>query len=429
MEQAGLPLERSGPCGQRSALPVAACRLLAAAGGAAALWLRAILWPITSPDVDEFLLPWYRHILDRGPLGAFAAPFSNYTPPYLYLLAAASLFDGWLSAVTLIKLVAVAGTLFLALSVHSLLAAAGAPWRRTAAAAVFLLPSAAINAAALAQCDAYWTAACLFAVAEAVRGRTTRMLVWCGVALAFNAQAAFLAPFILALLIARRVPLGRWLIPPAVYAAAMLPAWLAGWPMLDLLLVYPRQAGQFVMAGNLANPWIGLDTLLGPDAVALFPIGYAAALAAGAAFVAIFSRRRWSPAGLIAGALLCALMLPWLPPKMHERFFFLADLLAFSLALVARDRASLAIALAVQLASLSAYFSYYVDWPFPAIVGSLLPALAILAVLRFLQRDRPSTDGGAARHASEAPALTAGRPATPAGGSRECRPAPRGGSG
>lgn len=429
MEQAGLPLERSGPGGRRSALPAAGAWLLAAAGAGAALWLHAILWPITSPDVDEFLLPWYRHIIERGPLGAFAAPFGNYTPPYLYLLAAASLFEGWLPAVTLIKLVAVAGTLFLALSVHSLLAAAGALWRRTAAAAVFLLPSAAVNAAALAQCDAYWTAACLFAVAEAVRGRTTRMLVWCGVALAFKAQAAFLGPFILAMLIARRVPLGRWSIPPAVYAAAMLPAWLAGWPMLDLLLVYPRQAGQFVMAGNLANPWIGLDALLGPDAVALFPIGYAAALAAGAAFVAVFSRRSWSPAGLIAGALLCALMLPWLLPKMHERYFFLADLLAFSLALVSRDRASLAIALAVQLASLSAYFSYYVDWPFPAIAGSLLPALASAEVLRFLKHDRGEAERGSGGRASGAPRLTAGRPAIPAGGLPESRPAPRGGSG
>ena len=55
------------------------------------LCLYRLCWPIVPPDFLDFLLPWYRHILATGPVAAFAQPFGDYTPSYLYLLAGASL--------------------------------------------------------------------------------------------------------------------------------------------------------------------------------------------------------------------------------------------------------------------------------------------------------------------------------------------------
>jgi len=71
--------------------------------------------------MDVFLLPWFDHIIDRGRVAVFSHPFSNYTPPYLYLLSAATLLSGLLPKVTIIKLLAVVGNGVLALSVRRLL--------------------------------------------------------------------------------------------------------------------------------------------------------------------------------------------------------------------------------------------------------------------------------------------------------------------
>jgi Gpi18-like mannosyltransferase len=371
--------------------PAAAKRLLrllalAAAGGLAVL-LHLLAWPTATPDMHTFLLPWYAHIQEHGPIGAFAVPFSNYTPAYLYLLAIASTLHPWVEPMTVIKLVSVFGTLCLAASAGALLKAAGSPHYRTGGALLFLLPTPLLNAAFIGQCDAFWTAACVMAVAAAIRRQPPAMLVWCGIALAFKAQAAFLAPFVFAVLLRERTPVRLWLIPPAIYAAIMTPAWLAGWPALDLMLVYARQTVEFASPGNLANPWVSARHLMPIEAPSFYVVGYSAAAAAAVAFVVLLKDRLVGSRLIIGGAILSALMLPWLLPKMHERYFLLADVLAFVLALAVRDRSTLLIAVLVQFASLSAIFSYTFNRPLPVMLGGLIAGGALLAIIDWMRRE------------------------------------------
>ncbi len=357
----------------------------------ASLSLHIQLFPVEPPDMEVWLLPWYRHVIAQGPIGAFSSPFSNYTPPYLYLLAATSLFDGWLPPSTLIKLLSVAGSAFLAVAVHRLLRALDAPRPVSGAFAVLLLPSVIVNAGLLGQCDAMWTGACVWGVAEAIRGRTRAMLVWVGIALAFKAQTAFLAPFVLAVLLARRAPLVWWLLPPAAFLALMAPALAAGWPLLDILLVYPRQAQWSLEAGNAANLWTPIGRALGPDAPAWFPLGYVLALLGAGWFVWRGRRARWTKHETLAAAALCALILPWLLPKMHERYFLLADILAFALAAATLRRGAVLAAVAIQAASLLALVGYWFGTYVPAMAGSILAGLALLVLLRaaFSGGERP----------------------------------------
>ena len=105
---------------RRRWLPPLALTLIAIVAG------HVYFWPSRPIDIDAYLLPWLGHIREHGQIGAFAIPFSNYNPPYLYLLSFASSFSGLVDDVTLIKLLSVAGTLALSLSVWRLLAACGA---------------------------------------------------------------------------------------------------------------------------------------------------------------------------------------------------------------------------------------------------------------------------------------------------------------
>jgi len=137
---------------------------------------RAICWNQRPPDMALFLEPWFAHIVHYGPVQAFAHPFSNYEPAYLYLLAIGSFAHGVFATMTIIKILSIAGTLFLTLALGDLLNAAGVDRRR--ALLLLILPSAAINDALLAQCDALWTGACILALAAMIRGRTLRAMFW-----------------------------------------------------------------------------------------------------------------------------------------------------------------------------------------------------------------------------------------------------------
>jgi len=357
-----------------------------------------LLWfamPLITLDMTEFLAPWFDHIVAAGPIAAFATPFGNYTPAYLYLLAAVTPFAGLIATPVLIKLVSLAGTVALALAVRHLLIRLDAPQPNRAAALVLVLPSALINAGLLAQCDAIWAAPCIMALAAAVDRKHLVMLAWCGLALGIKVQALLFAPFFIALLINRRVPLRLWPIAPLVSAATMLPAWAAGWPAWDLATVYLRQADTYpALALNAPNLWQIVEALPSIGALPLSGLALTAALGASAAYIAWFSTRRLDGRALLAPALLAPLITAGLLPHMHERYFFLADILALVMALTLRDRASWRIATLIQGASLLGLSGYLSGLNAMAMIGAILMITATVRVARPLVRpfanDNPS---------------------------------------
>src|SRR2546426_11959364 len=52
-----------------------------------AIALRASLYHVVTSDYTVFLSQWYDYIQTHGGFAAFKYNFSNYNPPYLYLLA------------------------------------------------------------------------------------------------------------------------------------------------------------------------------------------------------------------------------------------------------------------------------------------------------------------------------------------------------
>jgi Gpi18-like mannosyltransferase len=362
-------------------------RMQAAAILCLAAFAHGLYWSTRPPDMSLFLEPWFAHIVRNGPIGAVAHPFSNYEPAYLYLLAAASTGHSLLVPMSIIKLLSVAGSLFLALAFADLLKTAGASPRL--ALFILVLPSVVINAALLGQCDALWAGCCLFALAAMMRGETVRSLAWCGVAFAFKSQAAFVAPVIMGAMIGRRAPWWQWGIPAAMFLITLIPAWLLGCPAWKLLNVCPDQAALVRMPGKLAKPWIAATIFANQSSRSYFVIGYAAAVAAALAVTALATRRFGDRQAMLLLALLSATALPFLLPKMLERYYFLGDVLALALALSLRTRLAVLVALAVQLASLFSLLTYiyWFHWPYPALLGTLCAAGGLTMIWMLVWRD------------------------------------------
>lgn len=356
----------------RSAQPIAILCL--------AVFERAVCWNQRPPDMKLYLEPWFAHIVHYGPVRAFAHPFSNYEPAYLYLLSIGSLAHGLFATITIIKILSVAGTLFLTLALTDLLKAAGSDPRR--AWLLLILPSVAINDALLAQCDALWAGSCIFALGAMIRGRTLQSMVWCGVAIAFKAQAAFIAPVIIGAMIGRRAPLWHWFVPPLIFVATMVPPWLLGWRAMKLLTVYVRQASGDQLAGRLANPWM-LGTMFGEDvARQWFVLGYVAAGAAALTIAALAARNARDPRILILLGALAGTALPFLLPKMLERYYFLGDVMTLALALTVRHELASFAMRAVQLASILTHltYTYFFYEPWPTLVGAVFAAAGLSAM-------------------------------------------------
>lgn len=288
-------------------------------------------------DYREFLLPWYRFILEHGRFGAFALDFSNYTPPYLYLIGLGTLLDGWASPLAIIKAISVLATLLVAWPVYQVARRCGrGPGAALLAALLFCgLPEVVLNAVAWAQCDIIYTGLLIGFALAAMRRRPAPAMLLLGLAFGVKLQTVLVGPVVLYLLLAGVLRWRDLWLVPAAYLALMMPAWAAGRPMGALLTIYLGQFDYYqFLSMNAPNPWMLVDLLL-PGHYALGTrLGLVLAALGGLGLVAAFRRlgRHPTPAQLLLMLASSLTLLPWLLPKMHERYFFPAACFGFLLA-------------------------------------------------------------------------------------------------
>jgi len=337
-----------------------------------ALAVRYPLRHFASPDFVLYTSRWYGAIRTEG-WSVFGRELSDYTPPYLYALYGVSKLFPNLSAVVATKAPQSVAD-FLCAGVVALLTRER--WPRwilpplAAFAAVLLFPTVVVNSALWGQSDSIYTSFLLLFAYFAIRERSAAACITFGCAFAFKLQSIFLAPLVAVLVLRRVVRPAHLLWIPVPYLVAIIPCWLTGRPLADLLSIYVRQAR-----------W---DTALSVDAPNVFawihppePVGVALGLgvaaAACAAYVVGASRDR-SPltsTRLVLLATLALVLFPFVLPRMHERYFYAADVFSVALAFQMPRLAWLPIA--IGAASLLSYTSFL--W------GTTIVPVPILAIV------------------------------------------------
>ncbi|MCL4505037.1 MAG: glycosyltransferase 87 family protein [Chloroflexi bacterium] len=312
-----------------------------------------------SHDIIGHLGQWYDYIVLNGGVYALADRFADYTPAYLYLLTAAAYLREYvlpvITKVAAIKLPSVTADFLMALAAYKIarIYARDSLKPALAFALVLLLPTVVINSSVWGQADAIYTAAVLWCVYFLAARKPALGMALFGVALALKAQAFFIAPVVLFLLLRRNLRIARLLIAPAVYVLAMLPAILIGRPPLEALGAYFVQAGEFHQL-SLGAPNFYLFAPLDFYQRGL-QAGLIIAVIAGLMVAIAFALRRKQPDAddVLACAMVSAMLMPFVLPLMHERYFFVADVLSVLAAL--RWRRLFWLPIAYQFISLSAY--------------------------------------------------------------------------
>jgi Gpi18-like mannosyltransferase len=305
-------------------------------GIALAAALRYTLVDFKSVDYYSSLKPWYGAIRSQG-FAAFATAFSNYNPPYLYLLYVVVRSFPNASAVVAAKLPAMLADLVCA-SIVFLIVRSQHPRQTTlalvAGMVVLFAPTVVLNSSFWGQADSLYTAGILAWTYLMMTRRPVWAVVWFGVALAFKLQAVFVAPVLVALALKGAIPWKALLIIPGILVLALVPAWAAGRPLQELASIYASQASQYesiTMNAPSAYAWL-------PGSKQVFNMFYAPGLIAGAAaavlwcFVIYKSPRALSAHLIVEVSLAAALIIPFFLPKMHERYFYSADVLSIAFA-------------------------------------------------------------------------------------------------
>ena len=346
----------------------------------------------TDPDIIAFYLPWYEHVLQHGRWASLEGSFVTYTPPYVYVLSASTLLNGFFDPVVILKLMELPAIIAAGVFAWriSLILGSSAGRAVLAGCLVVLAPEVIGNALLWGQCDMLQTAV-LFAMLWSLLARrwSWAMLAF-GVALAVKLQAILVGPAIAALLLAGEVPLLSALWIPVAYAAMMVPAWLAGRSALALLTIYRSQTSLYPEIGrNVANPY---QLLLHWARFSREPVidrvdtaGILVALVVSVAMIAVLTRHRHLLRGrnLIAAVALPLLVEPYVLPKMHDRYYFAGN--TFLLLLAALDGRFAVAALLTQAAAIAVYYRFLSNGQFNPgfyVMPTLLVTVALGLFLR-----------------------------------------------
>lgn len=341
-------------------------------GAVLALWLRYHLLPFESGDFRDFLQPWTDFIRTNGGFRALGQNFSNYTPAYLYLLATITYLPAAIPTLTAIKLISLPFDCLAAFVVAKLvrLKYPGGSVPLFAGLTVLFAPTVVLNGAFWGQADIIYTTGLLACLYFLTTGRERAAFSAFGLALAFKLQALFLAPLLLIWLLRRWTACKFTLFVPAFYLLSVLPAWLLGRPLVELLFIYTSQADFY---RDLTRSAPNLYQWLPNELYDLFyPAGLSWTLAGVLLFVAAIYKRRAALTAemLVQLATLSVLMMPYLLPKMHERYFFAADVITIVYGFYFPRYFYIPISV-----GLISFFSY-----FPFLFGGALLPLPVLAI-------------------------------------------------
>ncbi len=362
-------------------------------------------------DMNLFLA-WYDELRAHGGLPGLKYPIGNYNAPFLYFLVLAVYLPG--AALMKIKLIFTLFDVGVVYFTYRLVALRYPGWRipTLAAHVVAFLPTVVVNASMWGQCDSMYATFALGGLYFLLRERPWWGCAFLAVSFALKPQAILMLPLLALLVLAGRVPWRSLLAVPVTYLLLDLPAWLLGRNLHELLTIYSGQLNNDELTANAPSVFQYLPVTQGQDPLRKLAYLFAAALALAVCLVLV--RVRLSAERIVTAAAFFVVAVPFLLPRMHDRYFYLADLLSVVLAFY-RPRLWY-LPLLVQISSGLSYLPYlfgdnhgpYVNFQ----VTTAFVLAAILVVGYALLADVPRAIRAEGGPASQATAdLDAPRPA------------------
>jgi Gpi18-like mannosyltransferase len=203
------------------------------------------------------------------------------------------------------------------------------PWPRLLALTFLFSPTLVLNGSYWGQSDIIYTTGLVGCLWALIRQRPHLAVMIFSVAIAVKLQAIWLLPALIIWASYGQIPWRAFGWIPGVYCLTCLPAAIAGRPWSELLTIYFQQANSYgFLTLNAPNLYQWIPNKLFDW---LYPGVLLPAIAVIVLFILAGVRRKLppTPPTLIQLSLISVVLVPFVLPKMHDRYFFAADGLSF----------------------------------------------------------------------------------------------------
>lgn len=298
--------------------------------------IRYALRNVVAGDYKMFFEPWVATLREAG--GGFqglSAEFEyvDYTTPYLLILSFISICP-FFNTLILMKMVSVFFDFVAAIAVGFIV------YEMTdkkqsgymAYAVMLFVPTIVANGAMWAQCDIIFTSFVMLSLLFMLKDKPRASLIFYGIAFAFKLQTLFIAPLYVLLWVKKRMKIQHFLWLPIMYFIGIIPSWIAGKNLWELLTVYLFQANGEMDIYKLSHKFPNVYQIIGTDS---FLREYADAgiyftLAVLMVLMYYIARKNFTFTKdlIIRMGMFFVMVVVFFLPHMHERYGILADVLS-----------------------------------------------------------------------------------------------------
>lgn len=298
--------------------------------------IRYALRNVVAGDYKMFFEPWVATLREAG--GGFqglSAEFEyvDYTTPYLLILSFISICP-FFNTLLLMKMVSVFFDFVAAIAVGFIV------YEMTdkkqsgymAYAVMLFVPTIVANGAMWAQCDIIFTSFVMLSLLFMLKDKPRASLIFYGIAFAFKLQTLFIAPLYVLLWVKKKMKIQHFLWLPIMYFIGIIPSWIAGKNLWDLLTVYLFQANGEMDIYKLSHKFPNVYQIIGTDS---FLREYADAgiyftLAVLMVLMYYIAQKNFTFTKdlIIRMGMFFVMVVVFFLPHMHERYGILADVLS-----------------------------------------------------------------------------------------------------
>ena len=358
------------------------------------LCLRLSVFDHISGDYVSFLSIWTETMRHMTVGEALSTPIGDYNMPYLYVILLISRLPFY--DLYCIKLFSVLTDVAAALAIAKLAALMTKkqlPVLLAFAAALFA-PTTWLNSAYWGQCDSVYGAFALWGLYMGLKKRPVGAMILLSLSLAFKLQAVFILPIAAFLLMKEYVQTRHLPIFVMTFLVVMVPALLGGRSLHDTFAIYYDQANAYpYLSLNAPSFW----SLIGNEffyELSGAPVMLAMFLTLLVLFVFLKKSEVLDLTALLELGLIFSLLIPWCLPRMHERYFYLAEILSIAYAVRFPKRTAVAgILLFGGFLIYSAYLFGSVPILSLRIVAAVYGVLIMYLLARLYQRVQISHSG------------------------------------
>ena len=202
----------------------------------------------------------------------------------------------------------------------------------TAYSLFLFLPTVIINSAVWGQCDICYSTMLLISMYYLMEKKQIKSMIFFGLGLALKLQVVFLLPLYGFAWFRKSFKLRYFLISFGILILTFIPLWIGGAQFTTPFIPYARQAGGYTNSINLNSTNMYTFFMLNESAFngatkLISTFGMILTVVVSFALISILALKRVkvTPKSILLIGTFSAIMVPFVMPHMHERYFFLAE--------------------------------------------------------------------------------------------------------